>query len=171
MRRQLVILLVLFSVFLAIGCTDTGNDDAEDEGNQGGPEASQGAEDQPGADESGANERPVTPAETIESPSEETIAPNPERTPEIPGSGENIEVAIENDNFNPSTVTISTGDSVRWTNLDPHTHTVTGTGTNFGSETLNQGDSYEFLFTEEGNFEYYCSIHPSMKGTVIVTED
>ncbi|MGB4306314.1 MAG: plastocyanin/azurin family copper-binding protein [Methanosarcina flavescens] len=36
---------------------------------------------------------------------------------------------------------------------------------------MNQGDSYEFLFTEAGNYDYYCSIHPEMRGTVVVQEE
>lgn len=154
MRRELVILLVLCSVFLAIGC------------------AEQGGEETPEAGESGASEERVTPAEEPVTPAEEPVAPNPEKTPELPiGDGKTVEVAIENNAYNPATVNISTGDTVRWTNLDSTTHTVTGTGTNFGSENLNQGDSYEFLFTDPGTYEYYCRIHPSMNGTVIVEEE
>ena len=153
MRRELVILLVLCSIFLATGCAE-----------QGGENATQ-------AGEGGANEQRVTPAEEPVVPAEESVTPNPEETPEIPiGDGQNVEVTIKDNAFNPATVNISTGDTVRWTNLDSITHRVTGTGTNFGSENLNQGDSYEFLFTEPGTYDYYCSIHPSIKGTVVVTK-
>lgn len=161
MRRELVILLVLFSIFLAIGCAEDGTEPAED-----------GVEEAPEAGEGGASEERVTPAEEPVAPAEEPVAPNPEETPELPiGDGETIEVVIEDNTFNPATVNISTGDTVRWTNLDSTTHTVTGTGASFVSENLNQGDSYEFLFTDPGTYEYYCEIHPSMKGTVIVTEE
>lgn len=161
MRRELVILLVLCSVFLAIGCAENGTEPAED-----------GVEEAPEAGENGASEERVTPAGEPVAPAEEPVAPNPEETPELPiGDGENVEVVIENNAYSPETVDISTGDTVRWTNLDSTTHTVTGTGTNFGSENLNQGDSYEFLFTDPGTYEYYCRIHPSMNGTVIVEEE
>lgn len=70
--------------------------------------------------------------------------------------------------FNPESVTVSAGDIVRWTNLDSAAHTVTGP--NFDSGTLQEGESYEFLFTDAGTYEYYCSLHPSMRGTVIVEE-
>lgn len=161
MRRELVILLVVCSVFLAIGCAENGTEPAEE-----------GGEEAPEAGEDGASEERVTPAEEPAVPAEEPEAPVSEETPELPiGDGENIEVTIEDNAFSPETVTISTGDTVRWTNLDSTTHTVTGTGTNFGSENLNQGDSYEFLFTDAGTYEYYCSIHPSMQGTVVVMEE
>lgn len=168
MRRELVILLVLCSIFLAIGCADTTDEGGADEDVT---PAEEGGEEAPEAGESGASEERVTPAEEPVVTVEEPVAPNPEETPEIPvGDGENVEVTIEDNAFNPATVTISAGDTVRWTNLDSTTHTVTGTGTNFGSENLNQGDSYEFLFTDPGTYEYYCEIHPSMTGTVIVEE-
>lgn len=161
MRRELIIFIVLLSIFLAIGCTEDGTEPAED-----------GVEETPEAGEGGASEERVTPAEEPVATAEEPVAPNPEETPELPiGDGETIEVVIEDNAFNPATVNISTGDTVRWTNLDSTTHTVTGTGTSFVSENLNQGDSYEFLFTDPGTYEYYCSIHPSMKGTVVVTEE
>lgn len=83
-------------------------------------------------------------------------------------TGETVEVSIEDFDFEPESVTISTGDTVRWTNMDSVDHTVTGSI--FDSGTLEEGDSYEFTFTEAGTFEYYCSIHPEMEGTVTVTD-
>ncbi|HIH93723.1 TPA: cupredoxin family copper-binding protein [Methanosarcina acetivorans] len=77
-----------------------------------------------------------------------------------------VEVKIEDFAFNPDSVTISPGDTVRWTNLDLFTHTVTGP--DFSSGTLRDGDSYEFTFTREGTYRYYCSIHASMEGVVTV---
>ena len=154
MRRELVILLVFFSVFLAIGC-------AEDS-----------AEEEPAEEESG---EAVTQAGEPVEPVGEDISP--EETPvvedDIPGSSgevEAVDVSIVNSSFDPETTTITAGETVRWTNLDPTTHTVAGTGTSFRSKALEQGDSYEFLFADPGTYEYYCSIHPSMKGTVIVEE-
>lgn len=160
MRRELIILLVLCSVFLAIGCADTADEGGADE--EVTP-AEEGGEEVPEAGEGGANEPQVTPAE-------EPVAPIPEETPELPiGNGETVEIVIEDNAFNPATVNISTGDTVRWTNLDSTPHTVTGIS--FGSENLNKGDTYEFLFTDPGTYEYYCEIHPSMEATIIVEEE
>jgi plastocyanin len=152
MRRELVVLLVLCSVFLAIGCADNGTEEPGDA---------------------------VTPVEEPVEPVREEAAP--EETPilpvqgEIPGisddESEAVDVSIVNSSFSPDTITISTGQTVRWTNMDPEAHTVKGTGTSFGSPSLAQGGSYEFLFTDPGAYEYYCSIHPSMRGTVVVVEE
>jgi plastocyanin len=78
----------------------------------------------------------------------------------------NVEVSINNFAFNPESVTISTGDTVRWTNLDSANHTATGS--TFDSGILQEGESYEFQFTDAGTYEYSCLIHPSMRGSVIV---
>lgn len=78
-------------------------------------------------------------------------------------------------NFQPSTVTISRGGSVTWTNSDPVHHTVTSTGVPSGAATFDSGDmnqtaTFRVLFTVDGTYNYDCTYHASwMKGTVIVT--
>jgi plastocyanin len=81
-------------------------------------------------------------------------------------TGETTEVSIENFAFNPESVTISAGDTVRWTNMDSTAHTVTSA--NFDSGRLEPGASFNFTFTEPGTVEYHCSIHPSMQGNITV---
>jgi plastocyanin len=81
-----------------------------------------------------------------------------------------IDVSIVNFIFDPQTVTIEEGDSVRWTNNDAVTHTATSTSNPsvWDSGNLSFGESYIFQFTSSGSFPYYCKIHPSMTGTVEV---
>jgi plastocyanin len=116
-----------------------------------------------------AGNKPATPAETsTATPAETPVVPVSDATPQPTGEGKIVEVAIETFSFNPPSVKISTGDSVRWTNMDSVTHTVKGP--TFESGELGKGDTYEFQFTKAGTYDYKCSIHPSMKGTVIVNE-
>lgn len=61
------------------------------------------------------------------------------------------------------------GTKVTWTNNDGAPHTVTSDSGAFGSQTLNQGNTFSFTFTSAGTFPYHCAFHPGMKGTVIVT--
>ncbi|AKB79461.1 Copper binding protein, plastocyanin/azurin family [Methanosarcina horonobensis HB-1 = JCM 15518] len=162
MRRELVILLVLCSVFLAIGCAEDGAEEPEP--------AETPAEEL--VDEAGTPvEEPVEPVREEAVPEETPILPVQGEMPGTSNESGVTEVSIVNSSFNPETVTVSAGETVRWTNLDPIAHTVKGTGTSFGSPSLAQGGSYEFLFTDPGTYEYYCSIHPSMRGTVIVVEE
>lgn len=75
-------------------------------------------------------------------------------------------VVIQNYAFNPSTITISKGTTITWTNEDSVQHALKSDI--FESETLNQGDSFTHTFNDAGTFEYICRIHTSMKGTIVV---
>jgi nitrite reductase (NO-forming) len=81
--------------------------------------------------------------------------------------------------YDPLTLTVEAGTTVRWTNSDSIAHTVTSgdsdgtSGTpdgQFDSGFLNPGDTFTFTFEEPGEFDYYCIPHPWMRGTVIVTQ-
>jgi amicyanin len=76
------------------------------------------------------------------------------------------QVQIKNYQFQPAQVTIQKGDTVTWTNMDPVTHDVDIQGST--SPDLKKGDTYSKTFDKAGMFDYICSIHPSMKGKVIV---
>lgn len=89
---------------------------------------------------------------------------------QAPQSGTNT-ITIENFAFNPATLTVAPGTSVTWTNRDGVTHTITadsGSPAQFTSEQLANGSSFSFPFIKPGTYTYHCSIHPSMKGTVVV---
>jgi len=80
---------------------------------------------------------------------------------------ESNEISIKNFQFTPSFITVKTGTTITWTNEDSALHTVTSEG-NFDSGTLNTGERFTYTFTQAGNFDYICKIHPSMKGKIIV---
>lgn len=75
-------------------------------------------------------------------------------------------ISIKNFAFIPANLTIRTGDTVTWINQDTTPHRISGTG--FQGDILNVGQKYNFTFTTAGTFDYICSIHPSMKGKIIV---
>jgi amicyanin len=77
-------------------------------------------------------------------------------------------VAIANMAFNPASMTIPLGATVTWTNTDPVAHTVTAVGGAFNSGHLNPGQSFSYRFDKAGTFDYQCTYHPYMKGTIIV---
>lgn len=66
------------------------------------------------------------------------------------------------------TFTIKVGESVTWTNEDSVNHTVAGDNGEFESGSLGNGQSFTFTFPTAGTFTYHCTVHPSMKGTVVV---
>ena len=74
----------------------------------------------------------------------------------------------------PQDITISTGDTVQWDNVDTAAHTVTGgspadgpSGV-FDSSLLMAGLDYSFTFNDAGNYDYFCMVHPWMVGSVTV---
>ena len=68
--------------------------------------------------------------------------------------------------YSPSSVTVSTGDTVNWTNNGAEPHDVTGSG--LASGLLQSGQGYSYTFTDAGDYSYICSIHPFMQGSVSV---
>ena len=90
--------------------------------------------------------------------------------------------SLTDDAYIPNPVEVSVGDTVTWINDDFTTHTATSgdpgsgsTGIFGGSEDSPEiigpeGDTQSYTFDEAGEFPYYCTLHPSMVGTVVVTE-
>ncbi len=73
----------------------------------------------------------------------------------------------------PSKISIRQGESVTWLNEDAAFHTVTsGTYENpngmFDSGHLDPNESFSIKFEESGTFDYFCTLHPWMKGKVVV---
>jgi plastocyanin len=66
------------------------------------------------------------------------------------------------------TATVSVGGTVTWTNTDDLEHDITAKTGAFNSEYLTKGKTYSRRFDSAGTFEYFCSIHPFMTGTVTV---
>ncbi len=79
------------------------------------------------------------------------------------------EVTIRNMMFTPSQVTVVRGTTVTWTNDDSMSHTVTiDQGTGPKSSNIAPGASFAYTFNQSGSYQYHCSIHPSMRGTIVV---
>jgi amicyanin len=87
-----------------------------------------------------------------------------------PTSAQSMSVTISNMAFNPAEISVKAGTTVTWTNNDSIAHTVTSDTGVFDSKALNPGQSYSFVFATPGTFTYHCSIHPSMKAGVVVTQ-
>jgi plastocyanin len=76
-------------------------------------------------------------------------------------------VAMDGTRFIPATLTVQRGDRVVWVNKDPFPHTATAVQT-FDSKSIAAGDSWSYVASESGEFAYVCTLHPGMKGTLIV---
>jgi amicyanin len=78
------------------------------------------------------------------------------------------EVKIDNFNFTPATLTVPVGTAVTWTNRDDIPHNVVSDDKSIKSKTLDTDEKFTFTFSKPGTYTYFCSIHPKMKGTVVV---
>jgi plastocyanin len=77
-------------------------------------------------------------------------------------------VVMEGVAFKPQTLTVHRGDKVVWVNKDLFPHTATAQDRSFDSGELAPEKSWTLTAAKTGTFAYVCTLHPTMKGTVIV---
>ncbi len=87
------------------------------------------------------------------------------KTSDTPGTNE---VYIQGMAFGPSTITVTVGTTITWTNKDGVAHSVTSNTALFDSGPINSNGTYSHLFSTAGTFPYHCMVHPDMTASVIV---
>jgi plastocyanin len=78
-------------------------------------------------------------------------------------------ITIDNFSFKAAKVTVPAGTTVVWENDDDIAHNVVALDGTFRSQALDTEDKFSFTFGTAGTYEYFCSLHPRMKGEVVVT--
>ena len=80
------------------------------------------------------------------------------------------DVMMSNFAFAPSSVSVTAGTTVQWTNHDtaPHDVTVTSGPVAIHSPMLSTGQTWSYAFTVVGTYHYICSIHPDMQAVLTV---
>jgi plastocyanin len=143
MTRWMALLLACLALGVVVaGC---GGDDDDDGGNGGAAETTEqpaddggGGGDDGGGDDSG-------------------------------GGGGGTEVSEVGIAFEPAEVTVAVGDTVTWSNDDEVPHDVTADSFSSGDPGgMQPGDTFEHTFEEAGTFDYVCTVHPGMEGSVTV---
>ncbi|HXQ53276.1 MAG TPA: cupredoxin family copper-binding protein [Stellaceae bacterium] len=88
----------------------------------------------------------------------------------LAAAAEHAAVTIGDFAFKQGTITVKRGTTVTWTNKDDEPHTVVSEADPklWKSPPLDTDDSFSFTFNEAGTFKYFCSVHPRMRGTVVV---
>ena len=78
-------------------------------------------------------------------------------------------IEIKDFAFNPQTITVKSGETVTWINRDEEPHTIVSVGKQFKKSTALDTDQ-EFTITvgAPGTYDYFCSVHPKMTGTIVV---
>jgi plastocyanin len=82
-----------------------------------------------------------------------------------PAGGEASVVTVQNHAYNPATLTVKAGTTVRWMNRDTDAHTASGNG--FDVQ-LPPGGEGSYTFSTPGTFDVNCRYHPNMHGQVVV---
>jgi plastocyanin len=85
-------------------------------------------------------------------------------------TGPTVKAGMKNIAFLPGRIEITTGTTVEWTNNDAVNHTVTAIDRSFDSGNMAPGATWRYTFTKPGTYQFFCIVHPFMKGVVIVKE-
>jgi plastocyanin len=99
-----------------------------------------------------------------------TPAPAPGDTSAAARTGPTVKAGMKNIAFQPGRIEIAAGTTVEWTNSDAVAHTVTAVDRGFDSGNMAPGATWRYTFTKPGTYQFFCMLHPFMKGVVVVTE-
>jgi plastocyanin len=76
-------------------------------------------------------------------------------------------VSMSGMKFDPAELTVESGDRVRWKNDDLVAHTATSKG-RFDSGSIAPQESFVATLSKPGAVDYACTLHPMMKGRIVV---
>jgi plastocyanin len=80
------------------------------------------------------------------------------------------QVHVVDNGYFPAQLSVGVGSSVTWINRGGDAHDIIGTGPGgaWHSWTLSPADRYERPFALPGTYDFACSIHPEMRGRIVV---
>lgn len=88
-----------------------------------------------------------------------------------PAAAAPVNIDVQGFKFPPNT-DVAAGTKVTWTNKDSVGHTVTsGARPNKDGKfdgQLDASGTFSFTFTTAGTYQYFCTVHSSMNGTITV---
>ena len=79
-----------------------------------------------------------------------------------------VTIKVENYTFVPSDIMVTPGTTVVWVNRDDSPHAIGSTDHVLVSKAMDTDDQYSFTFDKEGDYSYFCTLHPYMTGVVKV---
>jgi len=95
----------------------------------------------------------------------QTTKPQSSQTQQVSG----VLISVKSMQFAPQAVTVKKGTKVTWRNDDSLVHNVSAM--NSGGPTsgpLLPGKTYSYTFNVPGIYSYECTLHPGMRGTIVV---
>ena len=79
------------------------------------------------------------------------------------------QVGIDNFTFSPALLTVMPGTTVTWVNRDDIPHSVVCPALGLRSRAMDTDQTFSSRVDQVGRFEYFCGIHPHMRGTLVVS--
>ena len=112
---------------------------------------------------------PVQPPATVTTPLQTTqqLAVTTIPVPQTTSSVSANTILIKNFAFDPASITVKVGSTVRWVNQDSVPHRILFAD-GADSTVLAGSQSWSRKFDQDGTYDYACTIHPTMQGIVIV---
>ena len=83
-----------------------------------------------------------------------------------PAASATATVGMEGVSFTPDSASVKVGGTVTWKNTSQISHNVTGDG--YVSKTLDPGATFKHTFAKAGTYDFLCTFHAGMKGTITV---
>jgi plastocyanin len=154
--------LALLATLVACG------DDPSDEGEPAGGGTTAAASTDGGAEST--NAAPTTEAASTSAAASTTSGAAASTATVAPAEGAG-EVAVVDFAFDPEELQVTAATEVTWTNDDDFAHRIVATDAENpfpGEGTIDNGETYAVTFTEIGTYEYFCGIHNSMTGSIVV---
>jgi plastocyanin len=116
---------------------------------------------------------PTAPQETIATPPPSVTTESV--SPTLPNLVSDNTIRVNKKGFDPASITVKSGSTVRWVNDDSTadaalynpTHRI-ALGTIKNSPLLSPGQGWSWIFDQPGSYDYDDMIHTSLHGTVIV---
>jgi plastocyanin len=87
----------------------------------------------------------------------------------VPALAEDMHVKIDNFVFTPDSLSVKAGTKIIFENEDDIPHSVVTTTNEFRSKALDTGENFSVTVTKPGTIDYFCGLHPHMKGKIVVT--
>ena len=118
-----------------------------------------------------ATSAPATAAPATAAPATSAPATQAASTCRVPAAGEATVVNADVAGFEWGAVNAKVDDVITWTNGDTAPHGVkTDDGTCRMESSIPGGGTGSLVFTVAGTYPFTCTVHPSMKGTITITQ-
>ncbi len=84
------------------------------------------------------------------------------------GAAATVEVQVKDFAFLPAEITVAPGTTIVWINKDDTPHDIVDRARLFSLKPMDAGEKSSFTFDKEGDYDYFCALHPQMTGKVHV---